>query len=167
MQTYPTFDQVMELPPVIKDEVQPEWIDVNGHMNVRHYVDLGGIATSVLCEELGVDDGYRAGRRLGFFTAEQHLTYRSEMTLGTPVTVHVRVLARSQKACHMMAFIMDRSDDRLACVFETLIVHVNMDTRRAEPFPEDIAAGLDRHIVSDTAVAWAAPTSGSIGIRAA
>lgn len=165
MQTHPTIEQVMALPPVWKDDVQPDWIDVNGHMNIRHYVDLGGLSTGVLCAELGVDDDYRNRRRLGLFTAEQHLTYLREMRLGTRITVHVRVLARSQKACHMIAFIVDRDLDQVACIFETLIVHVNMDTRRAAPFPQDIAAGLDRHIAADADVTWQAPTSGAIGIR--
>lgn len=41
----PTTDEVLQIQPAWKDEVHPDWIDANGHMNIRHYFDLGGQST--------------------------------------------------------------------------------------------------------------------------
>lgn len=158
--------EVLQIDPVWTDEVQPEWIDVNGHMNIRHYLDLGGQSTDQVCRAMGIDDDYRATRRMGVFTAEQHLTYLQEMQLGTPISVHVRTLERSAKVGHMVALIMDRERDRLACIFETVIVHVNMDTRSAVEFPEDIAAAYDRVLAEDQQISWPTPVCGILGPRA-
>lgn len=164
--TTPSTDEILQIEPAWKDEVHPDWIDVNGHMNIRHYVDLGGHSTDQVCRATGIDDDYRAERRMGVFTAEQHLTYLQEMQLGTPITVHVRTLERSAKVGHMVALIMDRRKDRLACIFETVLVHVNMDTRRGVEFPEDVAAAYDRLVAQDLALNWPAPTCGILGPRA-
>lgn len=162
----PTTDEVLQIQPVWKDEVHPDWIDANGHMNIRHYFDLGGQSTQQVCQALGIDDAYRAERRLGVFTAEHHLTYLREMQLGTPITVHVRTLERSAKVGHMLALIMDRSQDRLACIFETVLVHVDLDSRRGTDFPEDVAAAYDRAVAHDQATAsWPAPVCGILGPR--
>lgn len=164
--TTPSTDEILQIEPAWKDEVHPDWIDVNGHMNIRHYVDLGGHSTDQVCRAMGIDDDYRTQRRMGVFTAEQHLTYLQEMQLGTPITVHVRTLERSAKVGHMVALIMDRSKDRLACIFETVLVHVNMDTRRGVEFPEDVAAAYDRLVEQDLTLNWPAPTCGILGPRA-
>ncbi|MGW1026793.1 thioesterase family protein [Streptomyces sp. NPDC002577] len=161
----PSFDQVMELPAWMNATATPDFIDQNGHMNIRHYLELDARSTSLLCEEVGIDDSYRANRRMGVFTAEHHLRYYSEMHEGEKLSVHTRVLARSAKAMHMMAFLLDRTHERLAHTLELVLVHVDLDTRRATPIPDDIAAGFDRHIAEDAGLDWPAPVCGVMGIR--
>jgi acyl-CoA thioester hydrolase len=161
----PSFDQVMELPAWVDTLVTADFIDENGHMNVRHYLELDVLGTTLLCTGTGIDDGYRAERRMGAFTAEHHLRYFSELHEGEKLSVHVRVLARSSRTVHMMTFLLDRTHGRLANTLELLLVHVDMDSRRAIPFPEDIAAGFDRHLAEDARVGWRAPVCGVMGIR--
>ncbi|GAA1365185.1 thioesterase family protein [Arthrobacter rhombi] len=161
----PTTEQVLQIPAHWTDEVRPDWIDMNGHMNIRHYVDMGGFSTDEVCQSIGIDDTYRTKRRMGVFTAEQHLTYLHEMQLGTPITAHVRVLERSGKVGHMMSLIMDRDKERLACIYETVLIHVGMDSRRPIDFPKDIADGFDRFIAREATLDWPAPTCGILGIR--
>lgn len=167
VRTVPTTDEVLQVPASWSDAVQQDWIDMNGHMNIRHYLDLGGLATDQVCRSMGIDDDYRSNRRMGVFTAEQHLTYLQEMHLGTPITVHVRLLERSSKVGHMVALVMDREKDRLACIFETVLVHVSMDTRSGMEFPDDVAAAYDRLRAQDEALyPWPAPVCGILGPRA-
>jgi acyl-CoA thioester hydrolase len=161
----PSFDQVMELPVLVETTVTPDFIDANGHMDIRHYLELDAHGTTVVCEDIGIDDSYRAERRMGVFTAEHHLRYFSEMHEGEKISVHARVLARSGKAVHMTAFLLDRTHGRLANTLELVLVHVDMDTRRATPLPDDIAAGFDRYIAQDAEVSWAAPVCGVMGVR--
>jgi acyl-CoA thioester hydrolase len=166
VRTVPTTDEVLQIPAAWSDAVQQEWIDMNGHMNIRHYLDLGGMATDQVCRSMGIDDDYRAIRRMGVFTAEQHLTYLQEMHLGTRITVHVRLLDRSPKVGHMVALIMDRDKDRLACIFETVLVHVGMDTRKGLEFPADVAAAYDQIAASQQkTLSWPAPVCGILGPR--
>ncbi|NKY55203.1 thioesterase family protein [Nocardia flavorosea] len=164
-QGLPTAQQIREIPAALAAAVTGREIDNNGHMNVVHYLALGSQAADVLMRELGVDDSYREDRRLGVFTAEHHLVYYSELREGDPFTVHVRVLERSDKAMHLMAFLVDDKRDKLSNTLEIMLVHVDLDERRASPLPGDLAAALDRKIADDGALTWPAPTCGSLRIR--
>lgn len=161
----PTYAEVVQLPAVAEGVVAPEHIDANGHMNVRHYLDFDVLATFNLVEEVGVDDEYRARRRMGLFTAEHHLRYHAELQEGDRLTVHARVLERSDKALHLMVLLLDRERELLANTLEVLAVHVDLDTRRATPMPADIAAEFDRLVEQSRALPWDAPTCGAMGLR--
>lgn len=163
-QNAPSPHEVLQIPSSASGTVVEDWIDRNGHMNIRHYLDIGALATDQVVREAGVDDDYRADRRMGVFTAEQHLKYLQEMRLGTPYSAHVRILDRSAKVCHLLALIMDRTQDKLACIFETILVHVDLESRSSTAFPEDVAAAYDRLQAEDRARStWPAPVCGILG----
>jgi len=160
----PSYDQVLDLPALLEATVDPDFIDLNGHMNVRHYLDAGAHGADRLIRDAGIDDAYRAERRLGVFTAEHHIRYFSEMHEGDKFTVHTVLLDRSARAAHLLAFVVDRVDEVVACTVEIMLVHVGLDSRRPEPFPADVAARLDEWI-DRSQVSWPLPVSGAIGIR--
>lgn len=161
----PSYQQVLDLPVLMEGSVAPEFIDVNGHMNIRHYLDYCAHSADVICRRVGIDDAYRSDRRMGVFTAEHHIRYFSEMHEGEKFSVHTRVLDRSTKAAHMLAHLLDRTHERLSCTVEIALVHVGMDSRRPEPFPDDIATALDAWIGESRAADWPAPSCGAMGIR--
>lgn len=161
----PSYDDVLSLPALSEGTVAPDFIDVNGHMNIRHYLDYGAASAEVLIRRVGIDDAYRADRRLGVFTAEHHLRYFTEMHEGDTFSVHPLFLDRSSRAGHLLTFILDRTDETLSCTVEIVLVHVGMDSRRPEPFPDDIAAGIDDQIAVARAVPWPVPVCGAMGIR--
>jgi acyl-CoA thioester hydrolase len=163
----PTFDQVLALPTLLEGQVTPDFIDANGHMNIRHYLDAGALGADVICRHIGIDDAYRAGRRLGVFTAEHHIRYFSEMHEGDKYSVHTAFVERSSKAGHLLSFILDREAERLACTVDIILVGVGMDTRRPADFPGDVAAGFDTLIAEARALSWPLPLSGAMGIRRA
>jgi acyl-CoA thioester hydrolase len=163
--TLPTYDEVVGLPALIEDTVPGGFIDVNGHMNIKHYLDYGATGADVICRQVGIDDDYRAHRRMGVFTAEHHIRYAAEMHEGSRFSVHTRFLERSAKAGHLLAFILDRDREVLSCTVEIVLVHVGMDTRRPVDFPPDVAAGLDEWIEASRVVPWPAPVCGVMGIR--
>lgn len=162
----PKFDQVLELPALVEGTVTPDYIDANGHMNVKHYLEHDTEAVDVLCRSVQIDDNYRSERGLGVFTVEHHLRYFSELHLGDKFSVHTRVIGRNEKAVHALSLLLDRTHDRLANTLELLLVHVSLQTRRAEPIPVDIAAGLDTHITASDELSWPAPLCGAMGLRA-
>jgi acyl-CoA thioester hydrolase len=160
----PSYDQVTGLPVLVEATVDPSFIDLNGHMNVRHYLDHGAHGADALIRDAGIDDDYRAERRLGVFTAEHHIRYFSEMHEGDKFTVHALLMERSTRAAHLIAFVVDRVDEAVACTVEIMLVHVGLDTRRPEPFPADVATRLDEWIARSD-VQWPVPVCGAIGIR--
>lgn len=161
----PSYDMIQDLPRLLEATVTPDFIDANGHMNIRHYLDHGAESADLLCREVGIDDDYRAQQRMGVFTAEHHLRYFAELHEGEKFSVHTRVLDRSDKVGHLIAFLLDRSNERLAGTVEIVLVHVGMDTRRPIPFPSYVAAGWDRLIAESSELAWRAPTCGAMGVR--
>ncbi|KRF21151.1 hypothetical protein ASG90_01730 [Nocardioides sp. Soil797] len=161
----PSYDQVLQLEALMTGEVSPDFIDVNGHMNIRHYLDYGATSADVLIRRVGIDDDYRAQRRMGVFTAEHHIRYFSEMHEGGKFSVHTLMLGRSSKVGHLLAFILDRDRGVLACTVEIILVHVGMDTRRPIDFPEDIATSLDAWVADAEQVTWPIPLSGAMGLR--
>ncbi len=155
----------MELPVLVEATVTPDHIDGNGHMNIRHYLELDTWSVVVICEDVGIDDIYRTQRRMGVFTAEHQLRYYREMQEGAKLSVHARVLARSDKAAHLMAFLVDRTNDRLANTLELVLVHVDLESRRVTPMPDDIADGFDRYVQQSAEQTWEAPVCGVMGVR--
>lgn len=165
MSELPAFDDVVALPAVFDETVSPDQIDENGHMNIRHYFDFGSWAVWRTTQAVGVDEAYIESRGMSFFTVEQHLRYFGEMRVGERFTVHDRLLERSGRALHAMAFVLDRERSRLACTFELVYVHVNMSERKAVDIPDDIAALLDPLIADSKALDWSAPVCGAMGVR--
>jgi len=165
MSDLPTYDQIVQLPARVEQVVPPEFIDENGHMNIRHYFDAASHALWYLNIALGMDESYNEERGLSLFTVEQHLRYFSEMNLGDRFTVHGRLLERSGKVLHGMAFVVSPDSESLACTFEATYIHVSMTTRRSVPIPDDLAARFDAEIARGDELGWAAPVCGAMGVH--
>jgi acyl-CoA thioester hydrolase len=133
-------------------------------MNITHYLSIGTKAVDLALRAAGMVDAYRDERRLSTFAVEHHLTYRSEMHLGARITAHPQLLARSDRAAHAMVYLVDATHDRLASTLEVVLVHVDLATRRAVPFPDETAAALDAAIERDLAT-LEAPACGVMGVR--
>ena len=164
MRTMPSVEQVRELRPTRSLEVPETYLDENDHMNIGRYFEEAATALWEQVIEMGLGQSYIEERGLSTFTAEQHITYLGELRRGDRFSVHVRILERSDKVLHSMAIVVDDTHDRLACVFESTAVHVDMTSRRTVPFPDDIGALLDAEI-QKTDVDWPAPVCGVMGVR--
>ncbi len=164
MNVLPTLEQISELPVATEMTVPEGFLDENMHMNISHYLTLCARGVGARCDQMGLDQDYIDIRRLTVFTAEQHIRYFAELRLDQDLSVHTRLLGRSDKVLHAMAFLVNRSTNALACSFEVTLVHVGMDTRAAEPFPVDIADRIDLTLKDDN-FSWPAPVCGVMGIR--
>lgn len=163
----PSYDQVRQAPREVADFVIPaEFEDENGHMNIRYYLDLAARAVATTFERVGIDDRYRASRGEGFFTAEHHLRYLSEIHVSQSVSVHFRTVARSDRVIHAMAFLLNDSTGQLAYILEVIAPHVDLTLRRVAPFAPDIAAAWDRELARVAELKWDPPVCGVMGIRA-
>lgn len=165
MTNVPTAADVLALGATACFTITTDHLDNNKHMNVRHFFDAAANALTEVCAVNGIDPRYITGRGLTVFTAEQHLRYFSELRLGDSASTHVQFLARSPKALHAIVYILNTSRNLVAATFEAVLVHVDMATRHAVEFPDDIAQNLDR-AASAAQVTWSAPVCGAMGVGA-
>jgi len=139
--------------------------DLNGHLNIRHYL---GIASEGLDESLvplGIHENWPRVANQAVFSAEHHLTYVTELRTGDRISVRARLVGRSERAAHAVAYLVDETRERLSYVMEEIFLHVDMTTRRTSPWPDDVAAALDRRVAEERALPWAPELSGSMSLR--
>jgi acyl-CoA thioester hydrolase len=150
----------------LSGQVLPDYIDTNGHMNIVRYFELNSLALMRFMEEdAGLDPDHRAKARTSMFTAEHHLMYYSELLVGEPFSVYPVVVERSNRALHMMSYLVDTTRGVVANTLETLGVHVSLDSRRAVPFPPATAGKLDDMAREQLLWNWRPIGCGSIGLR--
>jgi len=156
--TLPSWTEVTQLPTLHRHTVEEPQLDHNKHMNVAHYftAQIAGVRESLA--RAGVTEDYVASRGLGTFAAEHHLRYLSELRLGDAYSVRARLLRRSAKVVHLAAFLTNDTAERLANVLEVITVHVDLSSRRATPFPADIAEQLDQAISAGDGLGWSFDT---------
>ena len=161
---HPSYEQLAALPAYAEQPVPIAFEDANGHLNVRHYT---GIASEGLDESLvaqGIPQNWPASGH-ACFSAEHHLTYLAEMRTGDRMSTRVRLLGRSERAAHALVYLLDESHQRLSFVMEEIFLHIDMETRRTAPWPEDVAAALDARIAELAALPWEPDVSGSLALR--
>lgn len=162
---HPTYDEVVELPALAARSVPAAFEDINGHLNIRHYV---GIASEGLDESLakvGVPQNWPTVAGHAVFTAEHHMTYLSELRTGDRISVRVRLLGRSERAAHAVVYLLDDTHRRVSYVMEEVFLHIDMDSRRTAPWPAHVAAALDAQVEDDAALPWQPTLSGAITLR--
>ncbi|NYD43707.1 GNAT family N-acetyltransferase [Nocardioides panaciterrulae] len=161
---HPTYEQLAGMPAYAEQPVPIAFEDVNGHLNVRHYT---GIASEGLDESLvalGIPQNWPASGH-ACFSAEHHLRYLAELRTGDRMSARVRLLGRSERAVHALVYLLDESHRRVSFVMEEIFLHVDMQTRRTAPWPEDVAAAIDKRIAEDASLPWEPDLSGSMALR--
>jgi len=160
----PTYEQLVDLPAHVPQPVPTAFEDANGHLNVRHYT---GIASEGLDESLvaqGIIKGWPAHGH-ACFSAEHHLTYLAELRTGDRMSARVRLVGRSERAGHALVYLLDESHQRLSFVMEEIFLHIDMETRRTAPWPDDVAAALDERAAADAQLPWEPDISGCLTLR--
>ena len=161
---HPTYDQLVDLPAYTEQPVPIAFEDANGHLNVRHYTGIAseGLDASLVAQ--GIPQNWPAQGH-ACFSAEHHLTYLAEMRTGDRLSARVRLLGRSERAAHALVYLLDESHQRVSFVMEEIFLHIDMETRRTAPWPEDVAAALDKRIADDADLPWEPDVSGSMNLR--
>src|ERR1700761_981172 len=101
-------------------QLEPQWIDYNGHLNMAYYNVMMDRAIDQLWLELGIGPTYMKERHGSTFTAECHVRYLREIHLGDPGEISGWLSATS----------------------ENMSLHMDMTARRVAPFPPDIQARI-------------------------
>ena len=116
------------LPVTVEMQVPTTYVDYNGHMNEAPYLEVSARASDRFMEMIGADAAYIAGG-LSYFTAENHIRYFAEIDIGAQITVTTQALGGDGRKLHLLNKIWT-GDDTPAATVETLLLHVDLSTRR-------------------------------------
>jgi len=122
--------------------VERAWIDYNGHMNMAYYNLVFDQALDTVFDTLGIGADYVRSREASVFTAEIHVHYLDELTLGDPLRITFQLLDWDDKRMHYFEEMYHAEKGYLAATSEQIGLHVDMQSRRATPFPRDIQSRL-------------------------
>jgi acyl-CoA thioester hydrolase len=122
--------------------VEPAWIDYNGHMNMAYYHVLFDRAVEEGFSLVGLGHDYLEKRKASFFAAEIHTAYKRELKMHDRVRVTLQLVDFDEKRIHYYMEIRHAGEGWVAATMEGLSLHVDMETRKVSPFPDDIVANL-------------------------
>jgi acyl-CoA thioester hydrolase len=123
-------------------QIDPQWIDYNGHLNMAYYNVMFDRAIDELWLKLGIGPGYRNERSGSTFTAECHVRYLREIHLGDPVQVSVLLVNADEKRLHTFEELRHATEGWLSATSENMTIHIDMTARKTAPFPPDIRARI-------------------------
>ncbi len=130
---------------IASGKVLPEWIDINGHMNVAYYILAFDLAVDTLWERLGITDEYVETTRCSTFAVDCHVTYQAELKEAEPFVVTSQILAYDEKRIHQFQRMYQAEEEYLAATAEWMNLHVDLINRRVKPFPESVLAALQAY----------------------
>src|SRR5215510_7089623 len=121
-------------------QIEPQWIDYNGHLNMAYYNVMMDRAIDELWVHLGIGPAYLKERHGSTFTAECHVRYLREIHLGDPVRISVWLLDADEKRLHTFEELRHAIVGWLSATTENMTMHIDMNARKVAPFPPDIRA---------------------------
>jgi acyl-CoA thioester hydrolase len=153
-------DVITALTRLYRLTVPVEFLDENGHMNMRYYLHIFDEAGYPLVAQFGLTPDYHQQHQTGGFDLEHHLHYLREVRAGDVVVVYARLVGRSAKRIHYLMFLVNETQGVLSAIFECVNSFADMATRRTAAYPPEIAAKIDAIVAEHQALAWAAPICG-------
>jgi len=139
---------------IYEGDVLPEWIDMNGHMNVAYYVHAFDLAIDKHWAEIGVTQEYIENQQCSTFSVECHITYQNEMKVKERYYIVSQVLAYDEKRIHLFQNMFKKGSKDIVATAEWMNLHVNLKTRKVSPWPPDILISLQDKIKSQERMPW-------------
>jgi carnitine 3-dehydrogenase len=124
-----------------REQVRPEWLDYNGHLNDSSYAVVLTRAHELLLEHLGLSAAYRESHGASMFTVEMQLKYVAEVTAGQTLTASTLVVDADHKRLRLRSELL--ADGVLAATGECLYLHVDTAAGRTAPLPADRLAAVE------------------------
>jgi len=131
----------LECPP---RKVEKAWVDLNGHMNMAYYHLVFDESLDAVFTDLGIGWEYTQKGEGSCFTAEVHVCYIDELKEGTLMRVTYQLLDWDAKRIHVFGHMYNEVTGELSATSEQMCIHVDMKTRRAAPFPDQVQARISK-----------------------
>ena len=165
MSAQPTYEQLLQLPAFTEQPVPMPFEDINGHLNVRHYLGIASEGLDESLVDLGIPMNWPITEGHACFSAEHHCTYFHELRTGDVMSTRVRLLGRSERAGHAVVWILDHTPERVSYVMEEIFLHIDLSDRRTAAWPTEVAANLDARIAEQDELPWATEVKGCLTLR--
>ncbi|PFD37086.1 3-hydroxyacyl-CoA dehydrogenase [Bacillus cereus] len=123
--------------PLLKEIVQEDWIDYNGHMTDAAYAIVFSMAVDQFMIELGINSDFRDKHQYSIYTLETHLCYLAEAHKGQVLQVKAQLLDYDTKRLHVFFTMENDKGDQLAAS-EQMLMGIDMNNGRPAPFPTEI-----------------------------
>ena len=123
-------------------QIEPQWIDYNGHLNMAYYNVMFDRAIDELWLRLGIGPAYMRERHGSTFTAECHVRYLREIHAGDAVQISILLVAADDKRLHTFEEMRHATEGWLSATSENMTMHIDMRARKVAPFPPDIRARI-------------------------
>ena len=145
-------------------DIQKDWIDYNGHLNMAYYNVLFDKCADDAFELMGMGPNYARDRKLTIYTAEIHVCYVRELHLGDPVRGTFQLIDHDDKRLRAYQELR-HIDGWLAATSEVLTLHVDMAGPKVAPFPPDIRVAVEAMRAAPAGPPLPERAGRSIGIR--
>ncbi|MEM7524592.1 MAG: thioesterase family protein [Pseudomonadota bacterium] len=147
-------------------KVLPEWIDYNGHMNVAYYTLAFDKAFDDFLENwVGMGVSYVERSRFGPMALQMQTCYLGELMEGETFQVEVYLIDHDDKRMHFFGRMISAKTGGVAATYESLGMNVDLDARKAAPYPDWAIARLQRLADAQAGLERPKEVGQSIGIR--
>ena len=124
-------------------ELDPSWLDYNGHLNMAYYHVLFDKAVDQVFDQLGCGPGYLVARNMSFFTAETHVCYVRELKPDAIVSASTQLVDFDSKRIQLFQELR-HVDGWLSATCESMLLHIDMNGPKAMAMPDEILATVAR-----------------------
>lgn len=124
--------------------VLKEWLDYNGHMNDAYYAVVFSEAVDALMISIGIDKEYRDKTANSFFTLQAQICYVKEALFDQDLYVDYQILGFDRKRLHLFFNLYRQEDNVLLATSEQMLLHVDMNIRKATVFDSFIGSKIVR-----------------------
>ncbi|MDZ7748464.1 MAG: 3-hydroxyacyl-CoA dehydrogenase NAD-binding domain-containing protein [Halofilum sp. (in: g-proteobacteria)] len=124
-------------------EVPATGLDYNGHMNDAAYAIPFSDSIERLMGHLGLDAAAREREAYTIYTLESHIRYLREAHAGERLAVDAQLLDADAKRLHVFLRLVDDAGEVRATA-EQMLIGIDSAAGRAAPFPEAVAAAVER-----------------------
>ena len=122
-----------------KQQVLPEWIDYNGHMNVAYYTLAFDRSLDFFFEDvLGIGPTYVSKMSKGPFALKASYHYFSELLVKEEFYVDLSVVDFDYKKVHICGEMKKSLSGELSAVFETVLMNVDLNKRKSIEYPKNV-----------------------------
>lgn len=145
------------------EQVRPEWLDYNGHLNDASYAVVLSAAHELVLDDLGLSADYRASHGASMFTVETHIRYLSECSAGQTLTAATILVDADGKRLRLHSELY--ADGVLAATGESLYLHVDTMAGRTATLPDDRRARVEAMLEAQSGLPRPAHLGLGVGAR--
>mgnify|MGYP003350623041 CR=1 FL=1 len=130
------------MPFIHRSDVNPAWIDYNGHMNDAQYSVFVTLANEQYINSIGMGRDYLESTGKTLYTVEMHIKYLSEVKLENKLEARIHVASNTSKSMNVKTDIYINSE-KLAAEAEITYLHYDQNAKKVVDFSESQLAKIN------------------------